>query len=253
MFSRAKQVEESAVAFALQGRGYNDHVMLNSHTAPHLANIAVHVLAGVTAILCGTVAILSVKGGKIHRRAGMAFIFAYVVLVATAVIGVLIFEFRAFLAVATVASSYDVFAGYRSLHLRGRRPRPLDVALSLIALLAPMAFVIAMRALHKPWSPALTWSVLGGLMALATYDLFRLVLPLSWLRRVWLQEHLYKMMAAFIAAVATGATTIFPQWSPWSALVPVIAGESLMVYFLIAYRSSKARGGFSPVASSLKS
>jgi hypothetical protein len=61
------------------------------------------------------------------------------------------------------------------------------------------------------------------------------------------------MMAAFIAAVATGATTIFPQWSPWSALVPVIAGESLTIYFLITYRSSKTRAGFSPVVASPKS
>jgi hypothetical protein len=73
-------------------------------------------------------------------------------------------------------------------------------------------------------------------MGLAAYDLARLVLPPSWLRRVWLQEHLYKMMAAYIAAAATGAATIFPRWAPWSALVPVIAGEFLTVYFLFVYR-----------------
>src|ERR1700742_1261987 len=218
--------------------------MLYGHTTPHLANILAHVAAGVTAIVSGTVAIVSVKGGRRHRRAGWAFMLAYVGLVGTAVIGIVVFEFRSFLAVATIASSYDVFAGYRSLRLRGRRPQPVDIGLSLLALLAPMIFVLAIRALHKPWSPALTWSVLGGLIGLATYDLLRTVLPRSWLRRVWLQEHLYKMMAAFIAAVATGAATIFPHWAPWSALVPAIAGECLTVYFLIVYRSSKVSSGF---------
>jgi hypothetical protein len=212
--------------------------MLNGHTAPHIANIVVHVVAGVTAIICGTVAIVSVKGGRVHVRAGWIFMFAYMVLVTTAVIGVVVFEFRSFLAVATIASSYDVFAGYRSLRLRGRRPRSVDLGLSLVALLTPMAFVFAIRALHKPWSPALTWSVLGGLMGLAAYDLLRAVLPQSWLRRIWLQEHLYKMTAAFIAAAATGSATIFPHWTPWSALVPVIAGEILTIYFLFAYQPS---------------
>ena len=215
--------------------------MLNGHSAPHIANIVVHVAAGVTAIVCGTVAIVSRKGGSIHVRAGWIFISAYVALALTAVIGVVVFEFRSFLAIATIASSYDVFAGYRSLRLRGRRPLPGDLVLSVVALLAPLAFVIAIRALHKPWSPALTWSVLGGLMALAAYDLARAILPQSWLRRVWLQEHLYKMMAAFIAAAATGAATIFPRWAPWSALVPVIAGEVLTIYFLFAYKPLKAR------------
>ncbi len=68
-----------------------------------------------------------------------------------------VFEFRSFLSVAIIASSYDVFAGYRALQLRGRRPQSIDVILSVIALLAPVAFVLATRALHKPWSPALTW------------------------------------------------------------------------------------------------
>jgi uncharacterized membrane protein len=220
---------------------YHDRVMIHGHTPPHVVNIAIHVLAGVAAIVSGLVAIASRKGGRVHVKSGRLFIYAYIVLVITAILGVAVFEFRSFLAIATIASSYDVFAGYRALRLRGRRPQFMDRAASLLALLAPAAFVFAIRALHKPWSPALTWSVLGGLIGLALYDLFRIVLPISWLRRVWLQEHLYKMMAAFIAATATGAATILPQWAPWSALVPVIAGEGLTVYFLFAYRRPRAQ------------
>ncbi len=219
--------------------------MFPGHTPAHIANIAVHVVAGITVIVCGMVAVSSVKGGRLHVTAGQIFVFAYMALAFTAVLGVVVFEFRSFLAIATVASSYDVFAGYRALRLRGRRPQAVDLVLSVVALLAPLAFIFAFRALHRPWSPALTWSVLGGLMGLAAYDLLRAVLPNSWLRRVWLQEHLYKMMGAFIAAAATGAATIFPRWAPWSALVPVIAGEALAVYFLFAYRPSKARLVFS--------
>jgi uncharacterized membrane protein len=217
--------------------------MFQGYTSIHIANILVHIVAGILAIICGTTAILSAKGKTVHLRAGWLFVSAYVALVTTAIVGIVMFEFRSFLGVATIASSYDVFAGCRSLRLRGRRPQPIDITLSIVALLAPVAFVYAMRALHKPWSPALTWSVLGGLMALAAYDLARVVLPQSWLRRVWLQEHLYKMLAAYIAACATAGATIFPHLAPWSALVPVILGEALTLYFLFIWRPPVARLG----------
>lgn len=218
-------------------------LMFHGYTPFHIANILVHVFAGTIAVVCGTIAIISAKGGRAHVRAGKFFVYAYAALVITAVVGVVVFEFRSFLAVAIIASSYDVFAGYRALQLRGRRPQSMDIILSVIALLAPVAFAFAIRALHKPWSPALTWSVLGGLVALATYDLFRVMLPRSWLRRVWLREHLYKMLAADIAAVATAGATIFPRLAPWSALTPVIAGELLTLYFLFAWRSPTVRSG----------
>jgi hypothetical protein len=48
------------------------------------------------------------------------------------------------------------------------------------------------------------------------------------------------MLAAYIAAAATGAATIFPQLAPWSALVPVIVGEMLTVCFLLKWRPSLA-------------
>jgi hypothetical protein len=214
--------------------------MFHGYTVSHVANILVHILAGITAIVCGTIAIIGAKGKKVHIGAGWIFIYAYAALVVTAVIGIVCFQFRSFLAVATVASSYDVFAGYRVLHLRGRRPKSIDITLSLIALLTPLAFALAIRRLHQPWSPALTWSVLGGLFLLATYDLLRIALPPLWLQSVWLQEHLYKMLAAYIAAAATGAATIFPRLAPWSALVPVMVGEMLTVCFLLKWRPSFA-------------
>jgi hypothetical protein len=207
--------------------------MFLGYTVSHVANILVHILAGITAIVCGTIAVISAKGKKVHVGAGRIFIYAYVALVVTAVIGIVCFQFRSFLAVATIAGSYDVFAGYRALQLRGSRPKPIDITLSLVALMAPLGFVLAISRLHQPWSPALTGSVLGGLFLLAAYDLLRVVLPRLWLQSVWLQEHLYKMLAAYIAAAATGAATIFPQFAPWSALVVVIIGEILTVCFLL--------------------
>jgi len=207
--------------------------MFHGYTSAHIANILFHILGGTVALAAGLLALLSRKGGRLHIRSGRIFIYAYILIVITAILGIVVFEFRSFLAVATIASAYDVFAGYRALRLRGRRPQAQDILASALALMAPGIFLFAMHVLHKPWSPALTWSVLGGILALSAYDLARLWLPLRWLQRAWLHEHLYKMLAAYIAITATAGATIFPHFQPWSALIPVILGEAATIGFLI--------------------
>jgi hypothetical protein len=208
--------------------------MFHGYSSAHIANILLHILGGTAALVAGLIALATRKGGRLHTRAGRLFIYAYCVIVVTAILGIVVFEFRSFLAVATIASSYDVLAGYRALRLRGRRPQTQDILASILAFAAPGVFVFAIHILHKPWSPGLTWSVLGGILLLSAYDLLRLWLPRRWLERVWIQEHLYKMLAAYIAITATAAATILPRFMPWSALVPVIIGEAATIGFLIA-------------------
>src|SRR5580704_15959608 len=160
--------------------------MFHGYSSAHIANILLHILGGTVALAAGMLALVSRKGGRLHIRSGRAFMYAYVLIVITAILGIVIFEFRSFLAVATIASAYDVFAGYRALRLRGHRPQSQDIVASLLAFSAPGIFIYAVHILHKPWSPALTWSVLGGILALSAYDLARLWLPLRFLQRAWL-------------------------------------------------------------------
>ena len=201
---------------------------------PHRINIAIHVICGSLALCLGMIAILSRKGGRTHIRAGRSFIYVYGVVVATAVIGLLVFEFRSFLAVVTLLSLYDVFTGCRALQLRGKRPQLPDRIASVVGALTPWIFISIMRYLHQPWSPVLTWSILGGLVAISGYDLLRNVLPLAWLKRVWVQEHLVKMTCAYIAITSAFAGTVFGQYMPWAAIVPSSLGMALIVGFLLA-------------------
>lgn len=207
--------------------------MFHGYSHAHIANILLHICGGTVALAAGLLALLAAKGGGLHVKAGRAFMYAYVVIVVTAVLGVAVFEFRSFLAVATIASGYSVFAGYRALRLRGSRPHAVDLAFAAGAFVLPGVFIVAMRELHKPWSPGLTWSVLGGLLLVSAYDLSRTWLPMRWLKRVWVEEHLYKMMAAYIAVVSTAAGTILPRYMPWAALVPVMLGYAVMIGYLI--------------------
>jgi len=208
--------------------------LLPGHTPLHQVNIAIHVLFGTTALALGLIAICSPKRRGLHTRVGMLFIYAYLVVVTTATIGLTVFNFRSFLAVVTILSIYDVFSGYRALTLRGRRPQLIDILFSLLGLFTPWAFILIMRRLHQPWSPVLTWSILGGLAAVSTYDLLRTILPREWLKRTWVQEHLYKMMSAYIAITSAFAGTVFPNHMPWAALLPSVIGTTVTLSFLIA-------------------
>ena len=201
--------------------------MLHGHTPLHWLNLVIHVAFGALALLLGLVAILSAKGGRLHRRAGMLFLYAYGMVIVTALIGLLAFDFRSFLAVVTVLSFYDAFAGYRALQLRGRRPQGIDRIASVLGMCTPWIFIVVMRHLHRPWAPVLTWSILGGLVLMSGYDLLRNVLPLGWLKRVWVQEHLLKMMGAYVAITSAAAGTIFPRALPWAAVVPSVVGTAV--------------------------
>jgi hypothetical protein len=203
-------------------------------------NIAVHVIFGAAALCLGMIAIVSRKGGPAHIRAGRWFIYAYGIVVATAAIGLAVFEFRSFLAVVTLLSFYDVFAGYRALQLRGRRPQPIDTAASVIGALTPWIFIAIMHYLRQPWSPVLTWSILGGLVLMSGYDLLRHVLPRAWLKRVWIQEHLVKMMSAYIAIASAFSGTVFARFMPWAAIVPSVLGLAAICGFLLTRPRSSA-------------
>ena len=208
--------------------------MSHSHTAFHWINIGIHVLFGVVALGLGLAAICSRKGGLFHMRSGGLFVYAYIIVVVTAIIGLLAFDFRSFLAVVTFLSIYDVFAGYRALQLRGTPPQAIDRTASLFGFTTPWIFISIMRHLHRPWSPVLTWSILGALVAISGYDLLRNFLPNAWLKRVWVHEHMVKMMSAYVAITSAFAGTVFSHYMPWAAIVPSILGTATACGFLIA-------------------
>jgi uncharacterized membrane protein len=216
--------------------------MSMAHTLPHTVNIAIHIGCGTLALCLGLIAILSRKGGPLHIRAGRWFIYAYGIVVVTAMVGLIVFDFRSFLAVVTLLSLYDVFAGYRALQLRGRRPQAIDKAASVVGALAPWLFIAIMRYFARPWSPVLTWSILGGLVLMSGYDLLRNILPAAWLKKVWVQEHLVKMMSAYIAITSAFAGTVFSNFMPWAAIIPSVLGIAVMCGFLLVGRRAW-RGG----------
>ena len=208
--------------------------MHGGHTPAHWTNIGLHIAAGTLALALGLLAITVSKRGRLHRKFGRAFLYCYAAVIVSAVVGLMVFDFRSFLAVVTLLSVYDAFSGYRALQLRGRRPAAIDQIASLIGFAVPWLFVAVMHRLHRPWSPVLSWSILGGLLLVSGYDLLRNLLPVSYLKRTWVQEHLFKMMGCYIAITSAFAGTVFVRYMPLSAILPSVVGELVVLGFLIA-------------------
>lgn len=209
-------------------------IMFYHYTTAHIANIVCHIVGGTLAMIAGVVAIIVRKRSRLHARAGMVFVYAYSLVILTALIGVLVFEFRSFLAVAIIASSYSLFSGFRATRLRGRRPFLLDRAGAIFGLAAPVLFIAAIHLLKQPWAPVLTWTVLGSLISISMYDLLRMSFSAEWLASTWVHEHIFKIVGAFDALTATAAATIFPQFQPWSAIIPYTVGTAIIASFFIA-------------------
>ena len=80
------------------------------------------------------------------------------------------------------------------------------------------------------------YSTLGALVAVAAYDLVRFAFPRAWFRRLWLYEHLIKMIGAYNAVVSAFAGTVFPGWQPFSQMAPSIAGLIALIGFIVYVR-----------------
>lgn len=200
-------------------------------TVPHTANVAIHVAFGSVALLAGMMAIAVRKGGARHRRAGQAFMVSLAVLIVTAVIGVAAFQFRAFLSVITVLAAYNGYSGWRALRLRASAPARQDTGVALAALTICVLFVAILPRVRLPWAPVVIYSTLGALVASAGYDLVRLTFPARWRARLWLYEHLSKMLAAYSAVASAFAGTVLEAWQPYSQILPSAMATTAMVGF----------------------
>ena len=91
--------------------------------------LAIHVTAGAGSFLIAPIALVTVKGGKLHKRWGKVYLWCMGIVAATALPMAIYFP-TLFLALVAVFSFYAAFAGYRVLRLkdlaRGGSAEPID-------------------------------------------------------------------------------------------------------------------------------
>ncbi len=202
---------------------------------PHTVNVVAHVFCGILILALGLVQLVARKGDQGHARRGLWFLRATWGSVTTAVIGIVVFNFSAFLAVITMLVAYWAFSGYRTLAIRDRGPGRADAIGSLLALAAAATFVFYISNVRFPWAPEVIYSTLATMFTIATYDLVRFAFPRRWFSSLWLPEHIVKMTGAFSAALAAFSGTVLGAWQPYSQTVPSAVMTLVTIGFVVYY------------------
>jgi len=208
---------------------------------PQTVNIVLHVLCGTAALVLGLVRLFSAKGGGRHRRVGLLFAYLVWAVVATAAIGLVLFEFRAFLAVLTLLVAYWTYSGVRAARGRGRGPQLQDGVASVVGLAAVALFCYWLPSVRVPWVPSIIYSTLGTLTLVALYDLGRFAFPPGWHDRLWQYEHMVKMIGAHAAIVAAFSGTALSGLQPYSQILPSVVWTALQIGFVMHHRDQTRR------------
>jgi len=202
----------------------------------------IHIAAGTVALFAGLGAILTEKGGLLHRRAGKAFLCSMAVVVAT--VFVLLAAdpttFRIILALVAVFSGYLAFSGYRALS----RKRSTDTV-HITDWTAAGSVVLACVALGVwgvVWildgnSFGIVMAVFAGIgIGFGTLDAWSF-----WTGTYgeWMVNHLQRMLGAFVATVsAVSAVNLTSVMGIMAWLWPTILGVPLIFYWSKAYSTA---------------
>ena len=214
----------------------------------HRILVVVHVIAGFSALLTGLLAMLSVKGGRLHRIFGKIYFWSMAVSCATAfTVGVLFHKwFFFFLAFITFESAAR---GYRILSRKQlTKPQPPDYLDWLLVLgnAAMSAGIIGwgLRIMLAGGTFGIVALVFGLLGLFVSYDYYRTFNRKAPDTTHWLRMHIRGMAISYIAA-----TTAFlvnnDNWFPFIPsvllwLLPSFVGVPVVLWVIGKYKPKTA-------------
>lgn len=214
---------------------------METSLALHHLNIVIHVTSGSLALLTGLIILIINKGKDAHRLLGKAFLMLMSITVFTGLIGVFVFGRNTFLLVITLLSGYMAFSGYRAVKYKSNKPRLLDVIIALLAIGSVAYFLYHFKSIGMIWSPVIIYSTVGYLVMMVIYDLGRYLLPARLYSKLWMHEHILKMVSAFSGLLSAFTGTVFYNYQPYSQFLPSVLGSLIAISFMIAYQTGKLK------------
>ena len=207
---------------------------------------AIHIAAGTVALVLAPLAMLTVKGGRAHRRWGKIYFWSMAVVATTAVV-LALWRPQIFLALLAVFSFYMAFTGYRVLSRKrpaqGERATLLDWTAVLVTFATSAALTVLGLVRPGPsWERLgivpVVFGVLG--MVLAGVDLARFTRPPAD-PRAWWFAHMGGMLGSYIAAVSAFSVVNFtflptaPRWL-WPTILGVPLISAWITYYKVRFR-----------------
>jgi uncharacterized membrane protein len=196
--------------------------------------VQVHIVMGLLALLSGFVALFAHKGGHLHRRSGLVFVAAMVVMLGTAAILALFVVDEPENGIGALFTIYLVVTSLLTVTRRVEEIRGVTMALAYLAFGLGLAEVL----LGAPFiAPVMIGCGIADLRLLGKGSI-------TGTRR--LARHLWRMTFALWIATASfflGQAQVLPEplQNFWLLSIPVLAVLAMLVYWLLRVSKKKSR------------
>src|ERR1043166_5837329 len=163
----------------------------------------IHICAGAFALVSGLIAMLTVKGGKVHRLNGKIYFWSMAIVFVTSVY-MSIVKTTLFFTLIAFFSFQAAFNGYRILYLKelpqGQKPGMIDhIALVIGAIAAVSMLVLAVLAFSGNRQMAIILGVFGAFYTLGVWNEWRKFQRPPQEKMFWYYKHIGQMGGAYIA------------------------------------------------------
>lgn len=210
---------------------------------PNPLLLALHVAFGTAALFAGPVALASRKGGRWHKRLGLAFS-ASMVITGLSSLALAFQTGKSFLFGIGLFSLYLTITGFRSIQWkrlmkRGRKAKRADWIISSIMLVAGLVMLsTGIGFLVGSSTQGILWLVFGLFAAVLSLLDMRLFMGQGRKNGFWMMAHVGKMVGAVISAYTALLVVNQPDW-----MHPLIAwlGPTVLGAFIIAYWQKRLR------------
>jgi uncharacterized membrane protein len=198
--------------------------------------LTIHIAAGAGAFLIAPIVLVTVKGGKQHKRWGKVYLWCMGIVAATALPMAIYFP-TLFLALVAVFSFYAAFAGYRVLRLkdlaRGGSAEPIDWIAGVVTFCSSALLVWLSRFRPEEIQVIGVVGVVFGLigMSISSSQMITFVRKPKE-KMFWWYSHLGNFIGSYIAAwsafsAVTLTRVVGNHWYVW--LWPSIVGVPAIV------------------------
>lgn len=211
--------------------------------------LAVHIAAGLAAVLIGVAPVLTRKGGRAHRLTGRAFSVCMGLLLAAAW-AMTALKMNSYLLALSASATLTLFSGLRVLgrkrpdRRREDRAKPLDWLVTLG--IAGVGLLVLWQVLtgRNVGPAAISMALVYGALGMSAWDVWRFLRPTDWpfSPELWRYEHLWKMLGAY-SAVLSAFSGNFLRFvpAPWSALWPTMLFQTLTLIWIAVLVARKRR------------
>jgi len=213
--------------------------------------LIIHIVTGITALLVGLIPMFARKGGRLHNRAGLVFVYCMITVAITALLLCVLQPFkmmRLFLTGIAVFSFYLSMTGWRATKQKDGQISAFDRGLTYATMLVSVGMIgfgLYLLMLNGASFFPIVFSFFGVLtFVFAGRDLQAMRQPAR--KMQWYFQHFTRMggayIATFTAAVVTNVGRIAPAGSPewigtlfWiapSVIGSIIIGRTVRHYLI---------------------